>query len=110
MTAQVRECTVSGKEIKDALNECKDVFGKCRVAEDDAVSAIAACSVDTTALTAKAKNLARNNASLNSALDKLNELTESSNGSYRIRRQSDTTYITTCTDLISNVTYCKVEF
>ena len=40
LTAQVRGCTVSGKEIKDALNECKDVFGKCRVAEDDAVSAI----------------------------------------------------------------------
>ena len=79
------------------------------MAEDETVSAIAACSQDTTALTAKAKNLARNNASLTSALSKLNELTASSNASYRVRRQSSTTYITTCTDLISNVTYCKLE-
>merc|ERR1711899_195709 len=76
-TAQsIKSCKASdsAKAISKQLSKCQKAFSVCRKYEDDAIPAIMACAQDSTKLTAKAKTLAANNASLSAAKEKMSSL------------------------------------
>jgi len=84
------------KAIAAALKNCTAAFGKCRKYEDDANTAISACSTDSTKLTAKASTLSANSAAVKSALVKVKTL--ASNSSRRLTRAA-----TSCGEVINYV-------
>ena len=90
-------------------------------AQDKSVDTIAACNLDTSSLITKAQNLARNNASLAKAIVKLQEIvgsTDSSSTAAASTASASTAAsgssrfgetITSCTDLVNNVTASKFK-
>merc|ERR1712183_90901 len=86
--------------ITAALKNCTTAFGVCRKYEDDAQSALASCSSDSSKLTKKAANLAANNASMTAAKEKMNSLATSRSvgGGDGGRAAGD---ISSCTDIIT---------
>ena len=58
---KIKSCKIEETmNVTDGLKACKKVFSTCRQAEDDAVAAIAACSVSEDTLKTKAATLAAN--------------------------------------------------
>merc|ERR1711997_1164810 len=58
---KVKSCKISSTaSIAAGLKSCKEAFSKCRKYEDDAVASMAACSVTSAALKAKAAALSAN--------------------------------------------------
>merc|ERR1711902_254681 len=64
--------------IATALKTCTTAFGKCRKFEDDASTALAACSSDSSKLTMKAAALLANSDAVTAAQEKVKTLTNSS--------------------------------
>jgi len=95
---QAKMCKASdeAKAIAAALKKCTSAFGKCRKFEDDANTAISACSSDTSKLTAKATTLTANSAAVTAAKDKVASLA-SSNSTRRLVRAAS---ISTCAEVI----------
>merc|ERR1712241_751266 len=73
--------------IATALKTCTTAFGKCRKFEDDASTALAACSSDSSKLTTKAASLQANSDAVTAAQDKVKTLT---NSSRRLARAAST--------------------
>merc|ERR1711874_426692 len=61
-----------------ALKNCTSAFGVCRKYEDAASTALSTCASDSSKLTKKAANLAKNNASMTAAKAKMASLANSS--------------------------------
>ena len=85
-------------------------------AQDKSVDTIAACNLDTSSLITKAQNLARNNASLAKAIVKLQEIVGSTDSSSTAAASTAASgssrfgeTITSCTDLVNNVTASKFK-
>merc|ERR1711936_472540 len=77
--ATLKDCKASKESsaITQALKACTTAFGKCRKFEDAASTAIMSCASDSSKLTKKAANLAANNASMNTAKEKMASLASS---------------------------------
>lgn len=73
--------------IATALKTCTTAFGKCRKFEDDASTALAACSSDSSKLTMKAAALLANSDAVTAAQTKVKTLT---NSSRRLARAAST--------------------
>merc|ERR1712038_1232513 len=73
--------------IATALKTCTTAFGKCRKFEDDASTALAACSSSSSMLTTKAASLKANSDAVTAAQDKVKTLT---NSSRRLARAAST--------------------
>merc|ERR1712241_553644 len=73
--------------IATALKTCTTAFGKCRKFEDDASTALAACSSDSSKLTTKAASLQANSDAVTAAQDRVKTLT---NSSRRLARAAST--------------------
>ena len=54
------DLTPSTKAVTKAMNECKDVFGKCRKYEDAVADIIHACNQNPAAMKKRLKNLSQN--------------------------------------------------
>merc|ERR1712061_707209 len=64
----VKDCKITEvSAIAQGLKACKDAFSTCRKFEDEAVSSMAACSVSTNALKAKAAALSQSKAAMDAA-------------------------------------------
>merc|ERR1712079_456314 len=99
-TAQsIKSCKASdsAKAISKQLSKCQKAFSVCRKYEDDAIPAIMACAQDSTKLTAKAKTLAANNASLSAAKTKMSSLSSSNSSSGRRVRAT----ATSCAEILT---------
>ena len=79
---ELKNCKVSNETqaVTAALKACTSTFGKCRKFEDDAITAISSCASSASKLTAKAANLAANNASMTAAKEKMESLANSRQG------------------------------
>ena len=79
---ELKNCKVSNETqaVTAALKACTSTFGKCRKFEDDAITAISSCASSASKLTAKAANLAANNASMTAAKEKMDSLANSRQG------------------------------
>ena len=105
-TAQsIKSCKASdsAKAISKQLSKCQKAFSVCRKYEDDAIPAIMACAQDSTKLTAKAKTLATNNASLSAAKTKMSSLSSSNSSSGRRVRAT----ATSCAEILTKAAACK---
>merc|ERR1712046_354933 len=64
----VKDCKITEvSAIAQGLKACRDAFSTCRKFEDEAVSSMAACSVSTDALKAKAAALSQSKAAMDAA-------------------------------------------
>merc|ERR1712038_506971 len=97
---KAKHCKASGEAqaISAALKKCTEAFGKCRKFEDDANTAISACSSDSSKLAEKATTLKANSAALEAAQAKVATLTNSTS-SRRLTRTAST-----CAEVIQYAT------
>merc|ERR1711997_781283 len=73
---KVKSCKISSTaSIAAGLKSCKEAFSKCRKYEDDAVASMAACSVTTATLKAKAAALYANSQTVKTVETKVAGLT-----------------------------------
>merc|ERR1712079_450071 len=78
---KVKSCKISSTaSIAAGLKSCKEAFSKCRKYEDDAVASMAACSVTSAALKAKAAALYANSQTVTSVQTKVKGITGSRAG------------------------------
>ena len=75
------DLTPSTKAVTKAMNECKEVFGKCRNYEDAVADIIHACNQSPATLKKRLKNLSQNKAAVESVLERIADII-----STRIRR------------------------
>merc|ERR1711997_383936 len=94
--AKLCKASDEAKAISEALKNCTEAFGKCRKFEDDANTAISACSSDSSKLTEKATTLKANSAAVTAAKDKVATLTSSTR---RLTRTAST-----CAEVITYAT------
>merc|ERR1712079_759387 len=75
----VKDCKITEvSAIAQGLKACKDAFSTCRKFEDEAVSSMAACSVSTDALKAKAAALSQSKTAMDAAASTVAGITGSS--------------------------------
>merc|ERR1712061_546331 len=75
----VKDCKITEvSAIAQGLKACKDAFSTCRKFEDEAVSSMAACSVSTDALKAKAAALSQSKTAMDAAASTVATITGSS--------------------------------
>merc|ERR1712073_238845 len=75
----VKDCKITEvSSIAQGLKACKDAFSTCRKFEDEAVSSMAACSVSTDALKAKAAALSQSKTAMDAAAPTVAGITGSS--------------------------------
>merc|ERR1712061_659706 len=75
----VKDCKITEvSAIAQGLKACKDAFSTCRKFEDEAVSSMAACSVSTDALKAKAAALSKSKTAMDAAASTVAGITGSS--------------------------------
>merc|ERR1739836_140054 len=75
----VKDCKITEvSAIAQGLKACKDAFSTCRKFEDEAVSSMAACSVSTDALKAKAAALSQSKTAMEAAASTVAGITGSS--------------------------------
>merc|ERR1712038_475437 len=75
----VKDCKITEvSAIAQGLKACKDAFSTCRKFEDEAVSSMAACSVSTDALKAKAAALSQSKTAVDAAASTVAGITGSS--------------------------------
>merc|ERR1711990_858875 len=89
LAAKAKNCKAKDEAgaIATALKTCTTAFGKCRKFEDDASTALAACSSDSSKLTMKAAALLANSDAVTAAQTKVKTLT---NSSRRLARAAST--------------------
>jgi len=89
LAAKAKNCKAKDEAgaIATALKTCTTAFGKCRKFEDDASTALAACSSDSSKLTMKAAALSANSDAVTAAQTKVKTLT---NSSRRLARAAST--------------------
>ena len=97
---KIKSCKIEEtSNVTDGLKECKKAFSTCRQAEDDAVSAIAACSVSEETLKTNAATLAANVNITASCSTKVAGIT----GSGAVPRAA----ASTCSEFITLVDKCR---
>ena len=79
------DLTPSTKAVTEAMNKCKDVFGKCRKYEDAVAEIIHACNQNPAAMKKRLKNLSQNKKAVEEVLERIGEVS-----STRFRRRSVT--------------------
>ena len=69
------DLTPSTKAVTKAMNECKDVFGKCRKYEDAVADIIHACNQNPAAMKKRLKNLSQNKDAVEGVLETITDIT-----------------------------------
>ena len=68
------DLTPSTKAVTKAMNECKEVFGKCRNYEDAVAEIIHACNQSPATLKKRLKNLSQNKAAVEGLLERIADM------------------------------------
>ena len=103
---KIKSCKIEETtNVTKGLKACKDAFSTCRQAEDDAVDAIAACSVSVDTLLARAAALGANLNMTSACAAQVAGITGSSGQVSRIR--SDRAAASNCSAFITLVDKCR---
>ena len=103
---KIKSCKIAeSTNVTKGLKACKDAFSTCRQAEDDAVDAIAACSVSEETLLARAAALGANVNMTSACATQVAGITGSSGQVPRIR--SGRAAASNCSEFITLVDKCR---
>ena len=105
--AKMCKFPTEAKDIAVALKNCTSAFGTCRKYEDDAITAIAACSVSANDLVKKAAALSQNIADVAAAQQAVNTLAGSSRVSGEVFSRQPIIQTSTQTPIVYPLSSCN---